>query len=225
VTASLGLSPGKIYFNLNPNEEECQTITLSSKDYSGRINIRDMWAEKADEINNLKMYTSSASDKEINIGYPNINDFNNEEGINVCLSGNQIGRYKGALIFTPEAKGNVVVEVGAWLFVNITEPEPPQETPPQNTDSNQNTGGNNQGGSGGSSMTTSEEQTQKPQTNNLPPLKQTNPETGSEQEEYQGTITGGVIGTIKQNTKIIFAVLAVVAIAGLLIYNKRRKNI
>ena len=57
----------------------------------------------------------------IQISYPKqIDNFNNNQEIEVCITARYSGQYRGALIFTPKSDTNVVVEVGTWLLVNVS---------------------------------------------------------------------------------------------------------
>ena len=129
MAASFRLSPGKLYFDVNLNEKNCQNIVLSSEDYLGEVNIRDVWAKNIDEGYNINNYSVKSEDLGIKLDYNKlIENFDGSEEVEVCLSGNKIGESKGAIIFTPKSETNIVVEVGTWLMVNVTESQQTQPT-------------------------------------------------------------------------------------------------
>ena len=215
-SATLNLSPGKLYFNINPNEEICQMIVLSSTDYIGEINIRDVWAKSFDEGSNTNTYDKKAEDFGIEIYYDNlIENFDEEEEIEVCLSGSTIRKSKGAIIFTPKSETNVVVEVGTWLFVTIS--EPPQMT----TTSSGGGGEGSSGGGGGGIVQQTITSRQKSSQENTEVQ-----EISEQKEEENAGITGAVIGGGKKSGKIIGITLVAIGVIGLLInyqYKKRRQ--
>ena len=62
VSAALSLSQSKLYFNINPQQENCQKITVSSQDYFGNISIRDVWSEDFNQDANINKYTANPKD-------------------------------------------------------------------------------------------------------------------------------------------------------------------
>lgn len=146
-SANLGLSHGKLEFNIDIGEKACEVVTVSSGSYEGEVVARDIWAETIDEERNFNFYTYSADDHGITLDYiDTIVEFEKEFDVEVCLEAEEVGEFKGALIFAPEAETNIVIEKGVWLLVNVqeakVEPEPPQqETPPANTGGSSGGGG------------------------------------------------------------------------------------
>ena len=141
--ATLNLSMGSLYFNMKPGEISCEKIKLLSSDYNGRIEIKDVWASSMDNNDrNLNRYNLTAMDHNLMITHINsIESLNGDEEIEICIFSNNAGNYRGAIIFTPEAEGNIIVAVAAWLNVNIGE---------ENVVNNQNQG--DSGSSAGSSV-------------------------------------------------------------------------
>jgi|SRR3989344_1891172 len=120
VNASLNIDKGKIYLDMNVSQKTCQTITITSDDYKGTIKIRDIWAEDFSEGGNLNKYTLNSEDLGITIFYNKIiENFSKNAQLELCLSSNEPGNFKGALIFTPESKDNIVLEIGSWLYINV----------------------------------------------------------------------------------------------------------
>jgi len=121
VNANIGLAPGKLHFDLNPGIQNCQNIVVSSSDYSGTLKVRDIWTDKQKEYN-TNHYNKTAAGLGMQISYTKqIDNFNGQQEVEVCLTANNLGNYTGDLIFTPGSDTNIVVEVGAWLFVNVSE--------------------------------------------------------------------------------------------------------
>jgi len=137
VGASLNLNPTKIYLSLNPNEENCQKIFLSSQNYTGTIKVRDIWTNNLSE-SNLNKYTLSANDLGVTINYPKqFDNFKDSQEVEVCLSSINSGNYRGALIFTPQSNTNVIVEIGTWLFLNVSGSNPEITNTQQTTEETQ----------------------------------------------------------------------------------------
>lgn len=114
---ALGLSKTSLSFESKENEKTCQMITISSADFQGMIKIRDMWASSYSEGGNLNRYAMSSSDLDLSIYYETEINFEENLELEVCVTSRKAGKYKGALIFTPESESNIVVEVGVWLYV------------------------------------------------------------------------------------------------------------
>jgi hypothetical protein len=125
-SASLQLDKGTLIFNIGLNEEACKTVRVSSGSYVGEVQVRDIWAGTPDESRNFRAYTFDAGDHGLSISYTKpISDFQSFFDEEICLRGEKVGDYKGALIFTPESSSQVNVEIGTWLLVHIS--ENPQE--------------------------------------------------------------------------------------------------
>lgn len=227
-SAALNLDKGKLDYELNIGEESCQVVSLSSNDYNGTIKIRDVWAENKDEDNNLNKYTFSALDHQLSIKYiDTVLDFKDSMDFEVCLTADNPGNFKGALVFTPDAKTNVVVEVGTWLFVNVKENI--QENTLSNNPGSSSGGGGGGGGGGGSGSSSSGGITGVKTITQSSGLNkeenQLNNETNQTEEEAKTAgITGAVIGLLgKKWTKIIILIIIIITISYLIIYKKRRQ--
>lgn len=206
---AIGFSPGNLVFNLEPNQEGCQIITLSSD--SETIAVSDKWAENKDVEWKVSLFDKDASYHSISIDYDN-ELLIDEREIEVCLSGSKIGEYHGVLLLKEEQQGNSVIQMGIWLKVIISE-EPPQ--PASNTGSSGagSSGSGGGGGGGGVSSNTNNNQNQKTT-------------TAQETEEQQGNvgITGAAINenSNTRNNKIIGVTLVVIGVLGLFLYGRRR---
>ena len=71
VNASLSLSKGRLNFDLDINEKNCQQIKIFSEDYEGDINIRDVWTSDISQVR-TKEYKMVAEDFGIDISYDNV---------------------------------------------------------------------------------------------------------------------------------------------------------
>lgn len=121
VSATLNLDKGKLYFDLKTGEESCQDIIITAQNYTEAISVRNVWANNMSEDQNLNHYTTNPSDLGIAINYPKIFDsISEKQTVKVCINASAPGAYKGAIIFTPKSNTNIVVEVGSWLFLNVT---------------------------------------------------------------------------------------------------------
>ena len=120
VHAGLGLSPGKINFDVQGNDEQCKEVTVVSDDYAGELRLRDVWSNSKEE-SNINNFDMEANDFGFDISYPETINIEDKETIEICLSGGDLREARGALIFTPDSDTNIVVEVGAWIFVKELE--------------------------------------------------------------------------------------------------------
>jgi len=121
VGATLNLNKGKLYFDLKTGEESCQEVVITASNYTDSINVRDVWANSMSEDQNLNHYTADKSNLGIKINYPkSFDSISDKQTAKVCITPSIPGQYKGAIIFTPKSDTNIVVEVGSWLFVNVT---------------------------------------------------------------------------------------------------------
>jgi len=230
--ASSLVTPNKmsIKFDIYQNEQNRQIISLSS-DRPILVDIKDGWAETSGEGGNLRRYNYTAEYHGISISYETPLEFSEAgiKDINLCLTANEIGQYKGALIYAPQTnETGSVVQFASWIYVNVTEPPQPQNPPPNNN--NNNNGGG--GGGGGSSpptqtpstnQTNQTNQTQTPKTQNFQPLS-TEIETTDEETQSNSAITGNVItenpNRKRYSTTIIILIL--IALASLIIYKKKK---
>jgi hypothetical protein len=120
ISASLNLAPGKLSFNLDPGVQDCQNITLIAKNYSGPISIRDVWTNEKNQYN-INKFNLSKDDLGVEVLYNSkIEETSERQEVEICLKPNKSGSYLGDIIFTPLSDTNVVVESGAWLFVNVS---------------------------------------------------------------------------------------------------------
>jgi hypothetical protein len=249
VSASLNLNKGKLDPDIVIGEEFCDTISVSASDYSGTISVRDKWAETFDEERNLNSYTSTAEDHDMTIQYennPEIVDGNAD--VEVCITPTKLGKYKGALIFTPESDSNVVVEVGTWLFVNVIE-KPTEDTPqpnpnpspaPSNNPSSGGGGGSPSSGGSSSSKTTktTSSLSEKPdlpwaEIKDIDPNKKTleteetlEESTSDQNNQQKPGLTGRVVdeeGNVNFKS-IIWIALALIVIAAAILVRRVRRN-
>jgi len=217
VCAALSLDNGKLEFNIEPGERMCKIVKVSSEDYIGKIVLRDIWPEIGEEESGFSKYTLTADDYNINIEYlDEILDFDRESEIEVCLSGESVGDFKGALIFTPEGEGGqikTVIEVGTWLLVTVSEKE--IDNPPVNN------GGSTGSSSVGGSVKTVENKTIEESVEVVEEEVEEEVVAEVEVEEKKSWLTGAVIGGGMGNWKFIGGFLVVIIIACAIVYSKR----
>jgi len=224
-----GFSPSKIVKELEIGEESCQMITVNS---DSAISISDKWAEDEEVEWKVGLFDTSAEEHGININYDNELS-EDERELEVCMSGERAGEYHGVLLLREEQKGNSIVQMGVWIKLVVVE-EVIDETNTNDVNTNEGSGG-----SGGSSpvktintieneVSTSVEVDETNEANRIDENIEDNSEKEVNKElinaESRPGITGAVIGTVKQNLKIIFSVLLVIIIVGAIIYNKRKTS-
>lgn len=109
----IGISPPSIKINSNPGEKICNTLTLFSP---GKVKLKgeDRWTMV--NSRNLNSYNYSASKLNIKISYTKSAQFEDKKEINICLTGENPGKYYGAVIFKTEDE---VTGVGSWIELNV----------------------------------------------------------------------------------------------------------
>jgi hypothetical protein len=226
--AKLNLSPGRIDFIMPQGEKQCQTVTLTSEDYSSTIRLRDSWTNNIMETN-IHKYNVTAGEFGLIITYPaEIRNFDGEEEIEICITGEKmLNKTRGNLIFTPYSNTNVVVEVGTWLFVTITKPlpKPTQNTETKPTTTTQQAASSGGGGGGGTYTPTTNEIEETPEQNQPTAVvvEETNPESEEQQatEEKQETdaskITGAAVAQNPIKTATIWGGIIIIIVLAITI--------
>jgi len=229
VNASLSISPSALQFNIKSGEIECKNLTILSQDYSGDLYSLLRWSGKNNYIDNPNNFKFNAEDLNLTVNYfpQNIEKFDGEKKIQFCVSGKDIGIYRGSLEYRTISKGNVAIGVGVWIKVIITEPEQEEQQNPSSPPENNI----NSGGGGGGSITTTQNKTMAVQNKTSKETKTQQVENKTEKStgesinekdinnENNPGITGAVIGG-KGKSKIIIITLIAITIAGLILYNK-----
>ncbi|MBS3077507.1 hypothetical protein J4233_04510 [Candidatus Pacearchaeota archaeon] len=219
VGASLQLDRGSLVFSLGLNERACKTVRISSGDYFGGIQIKDIWAGTPDEARNFGAYNFTSEDHGLSISYAKpISNLQNSVDEEVCLEGSKLGDYKGAIIFTPESSEQINVEIGTWLLVHVS------ENPQELTEKQMSvfSSGSGSGSSALSGQKVSDETVSK--TNG-------NFDTLAYTREGQQEASSPIIGTVvnedgsSRNTVISIIVIFIVAIALAMFFIQRRRRI
>ncbi len=111
-----GVSPSKLVYEIEPGEEMCQKISITSD--SEKITVTDKWAENKDVEWRGSLFDKSASYHSLEISYDK-ELLEDEREIEVCISGEKLGEYHGIIIIEEELVGNTIIQMGVWLKVNI----------------------------------------------------------------------------------------------------------
>ena len=197
LAVSLSGSPSSLNFNLRQGQEECQNISIFSDSYRGSLYSVIKWADKDYAPRSPGEMNLTSDEISLNIinSPEKINNFNGEAQAEVCISGEEIGNWRGSLEYRTEG-GGIAVGVGVWLRVNITEPLPGENFAPKATAKNSN-------------------ETTIPETIN-------ENKNLNENAEAAG-ITGAVVGTNSNRTiGLIIAIIIVIAGIILMLYKKFR---
>ena len=123
-SSALSISPGEMHFDAIKGEEMCKKVTLLNEK-AVNVTGEDKWAESEDNKGKLSQYELEASDFEIEINYQKEIENLENEAVDVCVKGNKVGEYLGALTYHIESSGSVSTGVGTWLFVKVTEESSP----------------------------------------------------------------------------------------------------
>ena len=201
---AVGFSPSSLVFNLNPGERECKNITINSE--SETITAEDRWAENKDIEWKVSNFDTSGSSHGISISYPNQLSLDERE-VEVCLSGSNLGEYRGVLLLKEEQQGNSIIQMGIWLKVIIG-----TLSQSSSTSSSTSTG----------SSTASEN---KVATGNLQQLSAENENVDLNPEAESNKITGGAVGSNSHTGRnIIIILITCVIIAGTFLFIRRKKE-
>ena len=132
------------------------------------------------------------------------------------MSGNKIGEYHGVLLFKEEQQGSSIVQFGVWLKVLISEK-------PAVSSGGSSGGGSGSGSGGGGGIVAAKNSTTNSSGIEFENLEASAETEESQEEDYVSGITGGAIWGNINAKKLIVPGLIILAIAGLVIYNKRKK--
>jgi len=113
--ATLSMSPQQINFIGNVNERICEEVTLKTEGEAVLLG-EDLWAEEGFSERKLKQHTLGSEELKLNLEYFDNIKINNEEKIEVCLTGKKKGNYHGILLYRVEGKP---VRVGIWMNVSL----------------------------------------------------------------------------------------------------------
>ncbi len=238
--SGISFSPSSLTYKIEQNTQTCKNITLTSN--SEKITITDTWAENKETEWKTNLFDKTAQYHNLTITYDK--ELTKEERIlQICITGETLGEYHGAIILEEQKIGNSIIQAVIWMKVNITEklPEPEEEKPittiklekPQPTQ-NTETQPTSSGGGGGGSYTPT--QTTEPKeietTATTPTPEEETPtavvvEENQEQETDVSKITGAASAPQTLNTPttlvlIIFTAAIAIVIAALII--KRKKH-
>lgn len=200
-------SPTQIDMNLEKNQQDCKTITLTSD--SDTIQIYDKWAENKDLDWNVNLFRTEASSQGLSLTYPSELLLKQRE-FQVCISGSKEGEYHGVLLLKEEQKGNSIMQMAIWLKIRIGNVAN-QQTTQQNTPST-NAGTEN---SGKVALQVQKQETAKTTTETI---KETDKTTTS-------GITGAAVGTNNSGAgkSILIIIIILVALGGFIaLFNYKR---
>lgn len=138
---AVGFSPSNLVYNLEPNEEECKTVTINSE--SETITVSDVWAENVDVEWKVSNFDTDTSEHGLSLTHSE-SETEGKRIYDVCLKGSQKGEYHGAIIFKQGQEGNSIIQMAVWLKVVISESEATSNNDNTGVGSNtiQNTPGN-----------------------------------------------------------------------------------
>ena len=226
---AVGFSPTKLDFELGQDEIECQTITLNSD--SERIVVLDKWAESSDVELRVGLLNVSSDFHGLSVDYDS--ELIGERELDVCLSGRDVGEYRGILLMREEQKGNSVVQMGVWLKVVISEEDKSEVGSPKSEVEGPSSGSSLSGSSssGGGSIPIKVEEVVNESSDSVAVVGL---EVEESEEEFETSldksqtgrgagITGAVVGG-SGSAKYVWVVVLVVLVGLGLVYSKRRKN-
>lgn len=229
----------QVNFDISKGENVCERFSVSSGEATSAM-IEDVWAEDYGSAN-LNKFTYDPKDHGIEIDYDPDLDFSESQTISVdiCITANKVGKYQGALIFSPKNQTGNVLQYSTWLNVVVEEKESKQTT-------SKTPSGSGGGSSASTKQTTSqqkkaitststEENTDESQEENtkennkekirdVQALDEEEKEKSKEIEENPRLlITGSITGFIKRNPYLGFIFLPAILVA-LFVINKKRKQ-
>jgi hypothetical protein len=129
ITSALQFSPTSLEFSLEKNQISCKEIQFQIE---SPTTVRDAWAQSSSSPWTISQFQTSSQEHRINVNYPTSLTID-QDRIEICLSGQNPGDYKGALIFREEEQGNSIVQFAIWLKVNVKETKQEQEEKPSSS--------------------------------------------------------------------------------------------
>lgn len=132
VVSALQFSPTKLTFNIAKDKIVCKEIEVNSETF---LSVKDSWASNFNEEWTLSKFQTNSQDIKINIRYP-LSISSSQKEIEVCISTENAGNYKGALLFKQEQLGNSQIQFAVWLELHSE-----GKTIPIKTTSSKNYGG------------------------------------------------------------------------------------
>lgn len=224
-----GISPVRLTFDQAPNEEKCQIVTVSSE--SSLITISDSWYKyKNDDEGDLSLYTEDKSIHGIHMRYDNELS-SDERDVEVCLSGENYGSYRGVLYLQEAKKGTTVLQMAVRLTVMIHDsahPISPSGSYSSSSGGSSGTSTSSGGGSGSvlATNTTLEKKVEEVIAPGPVAEKKETEENNPAQVEnsLSSWITGNVIGIGTQRSFYAGIFIALIVIVSLIVYKKREKD-
>lgn len=113
--ATLSMSPQQINFIGDVNEKICEEVNLKTDGEAVLIGD-DRWAEEGYFERKLKQHNLDSSELKLDLEYPETISINNDDVIEVCLTGKSKGNYHGVLLYRIEGKP---VQVGIWMNASL----------------------------------------------------------------------------------------------------------
>jgi len=110
-----GVSPPSLDFEMLKGDMSCKEARVVSSLNNLPIRVDDKWIKDA-ESSEIGDFVYNAKELNIEIRYEKSFLVESEKVIEICLIGNEAGKYKGVLLF--EAL-NGSLSIGSWLNVNI----------------------------------------------------------------------------------------------------------
>jgi hypothetical protein len=122
---TLSGSPSSLNFDLGVGEVGCLNFSIYSDNYDGDLVSIMKWAGNGVDVSHPRDFNLNNSEVEFEVSYfpEEIEDFDGDEAVEVCVVGEKVGYWKGSLEYRTEASGNIATAVGTWLRVNVTEVE------------------------------------------------------------------------------------------------------
>jgi len=117
---ALLISPGEINLKTKVGEEMCKIILLKSEE---KVSLKgyDVWTTDISKKGELSLYDTEAFDLGIDIDYKSQITELSEEEVLVCVKGDNLGEYYGALVYNAEARGGISAGVGTWINLEVVE--------------------------------------------------------------------------------------------------------
>lgn len=225
--ATLRGGPSSLEYDLGIGEEECQTFSVFSPDYSKRLYSVMKWAPKNVDATDFNQFILNESEINISVSYSpgEINDFDGQEEIEICISGEEVSYYEGVLEYRTQGEGNIGVGVGVILRVTISD-KYKNENPEKIQGSSSGGGGGSSGGS--SQVSTETESNPIKQGNNIDTTQNSLGELEETDEEKSSSgLTGAIVGSgnFKRNwIGLLIGLVIIVGIAIIFSYNKRKRR-
>ncbi|MFH0712094.1 MAG: hypothetical protein V1889_03215 [archaeon] len=206
------VSPGIVNYDVSQGGEVCHSIHVDL----GSVDVFDLWAKNTSVDWNIVLFNVNSSEYGLIVDYPKV--LNSEGDIEICISGEELGEYRGAIVFRQGKQGSSIIQYAVWLNVSISEKVEEKVAPIVESPLGSSSSGSGSGG--GALLEVFDNSSQVVENNSVGGMIV---EVVDEVEDFESAgVTGAVVGG-RGNWKVAVGVLVLVGVGLVLVYSRRKK--